>query len=133
MVSFTWAENVTPTDGGTITVTGINFRTSDFSPSSEFHYNLCSTANWVATTSLVCVHTTTSQVGPMKDVVVTANSIVGTRTGYFTFDGMWMQLSLLPQRAMCFNPSHPLRLPLASARGQLPRCRQQRALPDRDR
>ena len=87
VVSFTRAQNIAITDGGIVTVSGVNFRTSDMTNSNAISDNLCNTAAWASKTSVICNFYAATSTGPRKDIVVTANSIVGTRTQRFTFDG----------------------------------------------
>ena len=87
MVSFTWEQNVALTDGGSVTVFGLNFRTSSFSPSSEFEANACATAAWASKTSLTCRVVVGKNAGTVANIAVTASGAVGTRSYDFSFDG----------------------------------------------
>ena len=89
MVCFTYTPNTAATSGGLVTVSGLNFLTVDATPSAELGYNPCSTAAWVAKTSLVCSVDVGRNVGPAFDVVLTASAAVGSRTAAFSFDCNW--------------------------------------------
>ena len=71
-----------------MTVTGLNFRTKDLTPTSALGINSCSTTSWSSKSSVVCRTIVDSKTAALDFVGVTADSIVGTRTGWFTFDGM---------------------------------------------
>ena len=75
------------TSGGPLTVAGLNFRTSDLTVTASYSYQDCATASWASKTSVACAVYVGPSVGQLNDVGVTASGVVGTRTGYFTFDG----------------------------------------------
>ena len=80
--------NAAPTGGGVLTVSGVNFRTTDATASMAIQTLLCSTASWSSRTSVLCTPTSDTQnSGGAKMVALSASGVVGTRTGLFTFDG----------------------------------------------
>lgn len=85
MVSFTWAENIAGSDGGHVTITGLDFRSSDVTATGVLGTRSCDTGSWTSGTSVVCA--AAAGTGPMAAGVVTAVGVVGTRTGGFSFDG----------------------------------------------
>lgn len=87
VVSFLLTENVALTTGGLATVSGLNFRTSDFTQSGAFDGNACATVSWVARSSALCAVGVGASAGGDQPVAVIANGLVGTRTNAFTFDG----------------------------------------------
>ena len=98
VVSFQSTENVAITSGGSLTVSGLDFRTADYTPSSSLDSSLCGTLSWVAKTSLICAVGVGYGAGENKHLTVTASDIVGTRTRAFTFDGT-------PQASSCDLPA----------------------------
>ena len=87
VVSFTWAQNIVVTDGGIVTMTGLNFRTKDYTPTINFDSNTCSTTAWTSKTSAVCNVIVYQQTGAAKYVGMTVTGYVGTSTNLFSFDG----------------------------------------------
>ena len=87
MVSFAYRDNAAPTGGTVVTVTGVNFRTEDMTPTSNIDYQQCGTASWTSKSSVACTGSAGSAAGADNDVYITASAIVGSRTRAFTFDG----------------------------------------------
>jgi len=85
VVSFTSGENIAGSDGGLVTVTGLDFRSSDLTASVGLGSQGCGTASWSSGTSVVCA--ASAGTGSGAAAVVTVGGVVGTRTGGFTFDG----------------------------------------------
>ena len=99
-----------------MTVSGLNFRTSDSTATSGLGLQSCSTASWSSGTSIVC--TAIVGTGSLLQIVITADSVVGTRTAGFTFDGKYCLYNILVKKK-----AHPgVRFSTKSSpRGQLPR------------
>ena len=87
MVSFNAPANIAVTDGGTLTVSGLNFRSTDHSSSVELGSLACSTAAWSSQTSLACRPVVGVNAGQGLHAAAAVASLVGTRTSAFSFDG----------------------------------------------
>ena len=87
VVSFSNRQNIVLTDGGLVTVSGVNFRTSDLTTTVDLGLLSCMTTSWASKSSVACIAYVSSNTGDSKDIAVTASAIVGTRTHSFTFDG----------------------------------------------
>jgi hypothetical protein len=84
VLSFTQLYNMPTTAGGQVTVEGVNFGPSDFTPTVRIQSTVCSTASWSTTTSVVCV--ASSGYGISRKLAVTIASYAGTALGIFSFD-----------------------------------------------
>ena len=81
--------NTAATDGGFVTVSGLAFYTSDKTPTVEVGLASCATSVWTSSTSTVCA--SALAIGPTGlDIAVTADTVVGTQTSIFSFDGHTM-------------------------------------------
>ena len=87
VVSFVDPPNTPLTDGGTVTVTGLNFRVADFTNSAEFDRLQCMTASWSSKTTATCHVAVSWHTGSISNIAVTAAAAVGSRTAVFSFDG----------------------------------------------
>ena len=85
VVSFVWASNAPLTDRAVVTITGLDFRTTDLTVTAQFSEEFCSTATWASKTSVACL--TSALTGASHYLSLTASGTVGTRTSAFTFDG----------------------------------------------
>ena len=63
------------------TVLGLNFVTTDYTPSARLGTGECTTLSWVSFTAAYCV---ADLVNPLA---LTVGGIVGTKTFQFTYDG----------------------------------------------
>ena len=104
IVSFYLPSNIVVTDRGIVTVLGVNFRTSDMTPTVGLDDNSCSTAAWSSKTSVACAVITSTSYGPSKDATMTVSGVVGSRTAGFTFDGVTRiyLVSILPASLWSF-------------------------------
>ena len=68
-----------------VTVTGLSFGDTDFSPTTMFNQQSCSCLSWIATTTVSCL--LQSDAGADASVVVTVGAVAGTAASKFTFDG----------------------------------------------
>ncbi len=85
IVSFTRPQNTAGSDGGLVTVSGLDFLSSDATATARLGSQSCGTTSWASGTSVVC--SATAETGTAIDTVTTVGSFVGTWTGGFTFDG----------------------------------------------
>ena len=110
VVSFSHAQNAVTTKGGVVTVTGVNFRTLDQTPTANIGSDLCSTAAWSSKSSLACILATVTDSGFAKDIVVTTSDVVGTRTARFSFDGAGLRFCFCKsyRRSPMFHTPKPL-------------------------
>jgi hypothetical protein len=74
-----------PASGATsVTVSGVNFAAQDLTASLRIGLSACATASWTATTSITCLNPAGSGAGVLLAASVSA--VVGTHTGFFTYD-----------------------------------------------
>ena len=85
VVSFLWPENTASSDGGLVTVSGLDFLSSDATATAGLGSQSCSTTSWASGTSVVC--SAKAEAGTAIDAVTTVGGVIGTQTGGFTFDG----------------------------------------------
>ena len=69
-----------------MTVSGVDFLSSDATATAGLGSQSCSTTSWASGTSVVC--SAMAETGAAVDAVTTVGSVVGTQTGGFTFDGL---------------------------------------------
>ena len=84
-VSFIAELNAVATAGYSVTVSGVSFGSLDATPSSRVSLTSCVSAAWASASSVVCLLAPGD--GPEKDVQVTVEGVVGTRTKLFSYDG----------------------------------------------
>ena len=84
-MSFIAELNAVATAGWSVTVSGMSFGSLDVTPSNRVSLTSCLTASWASTSSVVCMLAPGD--GPEKDLQVTLEGIVGTRTKIFSYDG----------------------------------------------
>ena len=88
VVSFVLPSNTVLTDGGSITVTGLDFRSSEQTPSAGVQGVACTTSAWTSKTSVACAIDVGSGAGAARYAGVTVSGVVGTGSAQFTFDGL---------------------------------------------
>ena len=84
-VSFVAEPNAVMTAGHSVTVTGLGFATLDATASARVGVSSCTTAAWGSATSARCLMAAGE--GSSKHVGLTVESVVGTRTVGFSYDG----------------------------------------------
>ena len=84
-VSFTAELNGVATAGYSVTVSGMSFGSLDVTPSNRVGLTSCPSASWASASSVVCLLAAGD--GPLNDLRVTVEGIIGTRTRIFSFDG----------------------------------------------
>ena len=92
-MSFASPSNAPLTPSGVLTVSGINFASSDKTASIVVAADVCSTATWKSRTAVMCSVAVGTSTGESKDLLVTLQGSVGTRSKSFSFDGQ----SFLPR------------------------------------
>jgi len=85
LLTFFGNGNAPLTGQTSITVTGTNFGNYDFSLSTTVGSTACGTTSWIASTSFACLYGSTG-VGIATTVYVAVASVMGCRTGAFSFD-----------------------------------------------
>jgi len=70
--------------GISITVTGLNFASSDLTVTTAVGYTPCATSTWNSATSLACF--LADGFGSSVPILATINGLVGTQPGVFSFD-----------------------------------------------
>jgi hypothetical protein len=85
LVSFVSELNAATSAGHSATVSGMSFGSLDVTPSIRLGLTSCATTAWVSSSTVVCV--LAAGYGPQKDLAVTVEGIVGTRTRTFSYDG----------------------------------------------
>ena len=84
-MSFVSELNAATSAGHSATVSGMSFGLLDVTPSIRLGLTSCATTAWASSSTVTCV--LASGDGPQKDVAVTVEGIVGTRTRTFSYDG----------------------------------------------
>ena len=84
-VSFVAELNGVATAGWSVTVSGMSFGSLDVTPSNRVSLTSCLTVSWASASSIVGMLARGD--GPEKDLQVTVEGIVGTRTKIFSYDG----------------------------------------------
>ena len=84
-VSFTAELNGVATAGYSVTVSGMSFGFLDVTASNRVGLTSCSSTSWASASSVVCLLAAGD--GPLNDLQVTVEGIIGTRTRIFSFDG----------------------------------------------
>ena len=84
-VSFITELNGVATAGYSVTVSGMSFGALDVTPSNRVGLTSCSSTSWASASSVVCLLAAGD--GPLNDLRVTVEGIIGTRTRIFSFDG----------------------------------------------
>jgi hypothetical protein len=74
-----------PTSGAaSLTVKGMNFGSSNLSPSFMIHDVVCSSSQWVTETTVICA--LPPSIGAMRTIQANTASLIGTTTGIFSYD-----------------------------------------------
>lgn len=84
-VSFVAEPNAVMTAGHSVTVTGLSFATLDATASVLVGVTSCATAAWGSATSVRCLMAAGE--GSSKHLGVTVETVVGTRSVGFSYDG----------------------------------------------
>jgi len=89
-----------------VTVSGLDFGSSDVSPSAAFGAGYCGTASWIASTALRCLGA--AGVVPPAFAPVTVSSAAGTGVYLFSFDGEFFAAMLpvsvgVAEVTLCFS------------------------------
>ena len=85
VISFVSDGNAGTTTGLSITVSGIDFGTSNATPTIGVGFSSCYTVSWASGTSLACAVTQGSQAS--LDVAASVSTVTGTKTVVFSYDG----------------------------------------------
>ena len=86
VVSFGSETNAGMTTGWSVTVSGIDFGTSNVTPTIDVGVSSCYTVSWVSSTSVACALTQGSEAS--LNVVASVSAVVGTQTVVFSYDGV---------------------------------------------
>ena len=84
-MSFVAELNAVATAGWSVTVSGVSFGSLNITPSDRVSLSSCMTLSWASASSVVCKIPPGD--GPEKDLQVTVEGIVGTKTKIFSYDG----------------------------------------------
>jgi hypothetical protein len=84
LISYTNLYNTPTTAGGQITVEGVNFGSSDYTPTIRVESTMCGTTSWSTSSSVVCVASYGS--GISRNVAISLSSVMGTALGLFSYD-----------------------------------------------
>lgn len=86
IVSGLLTDNTPFSGASSVTITGMNFYTSDLTPSSRIGITLCRTVSWATSTSLRCASAPHFTGSVSSYPVLTVSKVVGTSAAILTYD-----------------------------------------------